>query len=113
MGLVWNAEQHFCTLDTAFSLFIYIFFLWGGEGLKWYHHIVIIHGDSDNNSRDLGKSLHWKKHQWKSRSQEVSAWLPWYCLSPFLTGVLGKEVAANIINLYLVLALSYQDASDT
>lgn len=43
---------------------------------------------------------------------KVSAWLPWYCLSLFFTEVLGKEVAANIINLYLVLALGYQDASD-
>lgn len=39
-------------------------------------------------------------------------WLRWYCLSLFLREVLGKGVAANIINLYLVLALSYQDASD-
>lgn len=39
-------------------------------------------------------------------------WLHWYSLALFFIEVLGKEVAATIINLYLVLALSYQNASD-
>lgn len=48
----------------------------------------------------------------RGSSQEVCMWLHWYSPSLFFIEVLGKEVADTIINLYLVLALSYQNASD-
>lgn len=59
-GTGLECRTTFLHCDIAFSLFIYIFLL-GGERVKWWHHIMIIHGNSDNNSRDSGQSLHWKK----------------------------------------------------